>query len=240
MGKGFFLLPLFLLGALLYGDSPDNSLLYNGQNQWDEQGPAVIYHGRRDSKKIALTIDDGWVPDYELLDFLEEQGVRCTVFIPGKIVASRPEWIRRMKEMGFEICCHGYSHKLLPFLSEEEQIREVRDTEVLLRELTGETPPLMRPSGGRLDGPYPTLPVMRDLGYTVILWDNDLRGYGKKDTVESQLDWLWEHLQPGNIILSHFGDALNTREVLIRWIPQVRERGYEFVLVSELLSDMEP
>jgi peptidoglycan-N-acetylglucosamine deacetylase len=210
-----------------------------GQNLWDGDGLSVIFHGRRDSRKIALTIDDGWVPDGELLDFLEEQGVRCTVFIPGKIIAMRPEWIRRMDRMGFEICSHGYSHRLLPFLSAEEQEGEIRRTEALIREITGKSSPLIRPSGGRLDGPEPTLPILRDLGYTAVLWENDVRGYSKHDPLDSQLEWLWDHLQPGNIILSHFGESLHTRQVLEIWIPQVRARGYEFVTVSELMGDLE-
>jgi peptidoglycan-N-acetylglucosamine deacetylase len=234
----FFLLLLLILFPLT-ADNKENYATYPGQNQWDDEGPAVIYHGRRDRKKIALTIDDGWVPDYELLELLEELDVRCTVFIPGKLIYARPEWIKYMKERGFEICCHGYSHKLLPFLSEEEQEEEIRETWEAISDIADGGPLLVRPSGGRLDGPHPSLPILRQLGYTVILWDNDVRGYNKSDTVDSQLDWLWEHLQPGNIILSHFGDVLNTKEVLSRWIPMVREEGYEFVLVSELLEDME-
>ncbi|MDC7220963.1 MAG: polysaccharide deacetylase family protein [Spirochaetales bacterium] len=228
---------LFLCLFPLFGETDS---AYTGQNQWDEEGPALIYNGRRDVKKIALTIDDGWVPDYELLDFLEEENIPCTVFIPGKLVNYRPEWILRMDEMGFEICGHGYSHHLLPFKTKEEQIEEIHKTESVLKELTGkDVPRLLRPSGGRLDGPQPTLPILRELGYTAILWDNDVRGYYESDTTERQLAWLRKHLQPGNIILSHFGESMRTREVLALWIPEVRAQGYEFVLVSELLEDWE-
>ena len=230
----FFCL-IFSAGFCGDGDGTDSHDL----NQWDQKGLAVISHGSRESKKIALTIDDGWVPDYPLLEYLEENRIPCTVFIPGKLLYYRPEWVRRMDGMGFEICGHGYSHHLLPFMTEEEQTEELRKTGEALMELTGKLPLLVRPSGGRLDGPYPSLPLLRRSGYTVVLWENDVRGYAKGDTVESQLAWLWEHLQPGNIILSHFGDSLHTREVLSQWVPQVRAMGYEFVLVSELIGDLE-
>ncbi len=239
MGNRFHALLFLLFLIPLSGFCSENEGDYTGQNRWDDNGLSVIYHGRRDSKKIALTIDDGWVPDYDLLDYLEENHVPCTVFIPGKLIRFRADWIRRMNGMGFEICGHGYSHRLLPFLPEEEQRRELNKTDEALNAITGKAPRLVRPSGGRLDGPFPSLPVVRSEGYTVVLWDNDAKGYNKRDTVESQLAWLWEHLQPGNIILSHFGSSLHTREVLSEWIPQVREMGYEFVLVSELIENME-
>lgn len=226
---------LFLLMVILplFGED------YGSRNLFDEKGPAVIYHGRRDRRQIALTIDDGWVPDYGLIDFLERERVSCTVFIPGKLMAYRPDWVKRLDRMGAEIAGHGYSHKWLPYLPFERQREELDATQALIGDITGKTCYLIRPSGGVLDGPYPSLELMRDRGYTVILWENDVGGYGTSDTLESQLDWLWNHLRPGNIILSHFGDSLRTREVLEIWVPQVRALGYEFVTVGRMLEEME-
>ena len=234
-------LPLFLItaGFTLFSLETFPEVDYPDQNHFDEKGVAVVYHGRRDLKHIALTIDDGWVPDYELIHFLEREQVSCTVFIPGKLMVLRPEWIAEMDMLGFEIGSHGFSHKLLPFLSREEQIQELKNTNQILEEITGKTTQLVRPSGGRLDGPHPSLELIREQGYTIVLWDNDIRGYSKQESVEDQLNWLWDHLQPGNIILGHFGDSLNTREVLEIWIPLVREMGYEFVTLSELIGELE-
>lgn len=212
---------------------------YNDQNLFDELGVSLLYHGRRDIKQIALTIDDGWVPDYELLNFLKEEDVACTVFIPGKIMKLRPQWIKDMTHQGIEIGSHGYSHKLFPFMTPDEQIFELEETNKILFKITGKKTKLIRPSGGRLDGPYPSLELMREQGYTVVLWENDVRGYGRSESIEDQLNWLWEHLQPGNIILSHFGDSLRTKDVLERWVPLVRKRGYEFVTLSELIGELE-
>jgi peptidoglycan/xylan/chitin deacetylase (PgdA/CDA1 family) len=236
-----FLLFILFVNFSLYGQEllVSNQNDYHDQNLFDEQGVYLIYHGRRDLKQIALTIDDGWVPDYELLDFLERENVSCTVFIPGKLMSFRSQWIRKMDIQGIEIGSHGYSHRLFPFMPPGDQIKELEDTNRILFQLTGKNTTLIRPSGGRLDGPYPSLELMREQGYTVVLWENDVRGYDQHESVDDQIDWLWEHLQPGNIILSHFGESLRTKKVLEIWIPLVRERGYEFVTVSELIKGLE-
>lgn len=55
-----------------------------------------------DSRKIAITFDDGPHPYYteQLLDGLKERGVKATFFVTGMHAEECPELIRRMSEEG--------------------------------------------------------------------------------------------------------------------------------------------
>lgn len=194
----------------------------------------VYYHGPRDVKKIALTIDDGWVNDQPLLNLLVSYGITCTVFIPGIVAEKKPDFIRSLDALGFEVCNHSYSHRILTGLSSEEILKEIRDGQAAITKITGKRYPYFRPSGGKINDKV--LAAAASEGYAVILWDSDALGYWPDRPLETQLDNLRTHLMNGNIILSHFGAKLRTCEVLQIFIPECLKQGYSFVTVTELLS----
>lgn len=55
-----------------------------------------------DSRKIAITFDDGPHPYYteQLLDGLQERGVKATFFVTGMHAEQYPDVIRRMNDEG--------------------------------------------------------------------------------------------------------------------------------------------
>ena len=200
--------------------------------------PEVIANGDRTVKKVALTLDDGWVEDEALLALLKKYRIRCTVFIPGRVAALRPQWIKKLDKEGFEVANHSYSHRTLTALSDEELSKDVLAGQALITKLTGKTYPYFRPPAGAVNDRV--LRVLADLGYKVILWDNDVLGYLKGGTASSQLANLRTYKKNGNIILAHFGSALRTAEVLKTFIPEMLAEGYEFVTVTELLKGAAP
>ena len=197
----------------------------------------VIRNGSRMEKKIAITIDDGWVDDEPLLDLLTAHGIRCTVFIPGKVAEERVGFVKKLDELGFEVCNHTYSHLVLTPLNDEEVIQDIRMGQEKLTEITGKIYPYFRPSGGLYDERVGNLIAAE--GYYIILWDNDVMGYKEEQTLEDQLDYLRSHTENGNIILSHFGSKLRTRRVLEIFIPEMLAKGYEFVTVTDLIRSIE-
>ena len=199
--------------------------------------PRVIYSGHRASKKVALTLDDGWVDDEPLLELLLSYNIKCTVFIPGRVAAARPEFVRKLDSYGFEVCNHTYSHSFLTRLSDDQIRKELNKAQTELFSLTGKSYPYMRPPGGNCDARIAS--IAAEEGYMVILWDNDVQGYRDNQTVEDQLKYLRFFKKPGNIILAHFGASLHTYEVLKILIPEMLEEGYEFVTITELLEEEE-
>ncbi|MDA3851516.1 MAG: polysaccharide deacetylase family protein [Spirochaetaceae bacterium] len=197
-------------------------------------GQDVYPYGPRGSKNIALTVDDGWDPDWELVEFLIEEDVPFTAIVPAVVANVRPEWVQALAEAGIPVGNHGYTHHWLTPMTEEEIRSELQRTKDLLFELTGEFCPYFRPSGGKYDDRI--LSIAAEMGYHTLLWDNDVHGYVENPDPDDQLEYLMNHLQGGNIILSHFGTRLNTQIVLSRFIPLARQRGYRFVSLDELFA----
>lgn len=202
-----------------------------------DRDPRVVYNGNRDLPMITLTVDDGWEPDWDLIAYLVEEEIPWCAFIPARIAASRPAWVTRMAELGVPVGCHGYTHHWLTRKTDDEIRQELQDSKDLLIELTGEFFPYFRPPSGQYDDRV--IRIAEELGYTVVMWDNDALGYRENSQVADQFQYMMGHLKGGNIILTHFGERLNTLEVLKLFIPAAREAGYQFVSLPELLEARE-
>jgi peptidoglycan/xylan/chitin deacetylase (PgdA/CDA1 family) len=200
--------------------------------------PAAVYsHGSRASKKVALTIDDCWIADEPLFALLEEYGITCSMFIPGIVVDRRSEWVAEYSRKGFEICNHTYRHTVLTTVSIEKARKEILQAEAAIRRVTGTRHPYFRPPKGQYSPQL--LGLLKQLGYTVIMWENDVLGYWPEDPIATQFDYIRSHKRNGNIILVHPGENLRSYEVLKVIIPEMIEEGYEFVTISELLAEVE-
>ena len=198
--------------------------------------PIIISNGSRRSKKVALTIDDGWVMDNETLDVLKKYKIKCTVFIVGKIAKKRPKWIKKMHKMGFEICNHTYSHRWLTSLNDKQIIEEVRKGQYFITKVTGKVYPYFRPPAKIINARI--LRLLAKEGYYVILWDNDVLGYNKEMSINTQLKYIRKNMRNGNIILSHFRKTVKTAKVFTIIIPEMIKKGYEFVTISEMMKDL--
>lgn len=199
--------------------------------------PRIYKHGNRESKKVALTIDDGYASNPKNLDLLKSHNIKCTVFIVGKVAKKRVSWIKKMDKMGFEICNHTYSHRWLTSLNEKQIIKEIRKGQEAITKITGKKYPYFRPPARCIN--LRVLNIIAKEGYKVILWDNDLLGYNKDMSIKRQLAYFRKHKKNGNIILSHFGNQNKSYEMLKIIIPEMIKEGYEFVTITELLKNVE-
>jgi polysaccharide deacetylase family protein (PEP-CTERM system associated) len=63
--------------------------------------------------------------------------VQTTFFILGWLAERYPHLIRKIKEEGHEIACHGYAHKLIYTQSKEEFRNDIRKAKAILEDITG-------------------------------------------------------------------------------------------------------
>lgn len=182
--------------------------------------------------KIAITFDDGPIPGYteKLLDGLQKRKVRATFFVTGKHAAESPELIKRMQEEGHLIGNHTYSHLQLTKKNEKEFIEEIKETNAVIKEITGETTTYVRPPYGlwnkRCDEELSMFPV---------LWTVDPRDWCTSNA-DKIVCRVVGKVQENDIILMHDGydpSVLAALEI----IDTLQEQGYEFVTVDEILFD---
>ncbi len=191
-----------------------------------------------DTKQIALTFDDGPSRQNteEILGILKENGIRATFFVIGENAEKDPDRIKMIYDAGHEIGNHTYTHAYISKISEEALRKEIKKTEDLLKNITGERPFVFRPPGGYYNDA--SLAVLEEMGYISVLWSLDTRDWSmpKSDTVASKVE---ESATNGDIILFHDLEdkRLPTPTALRRIIPYLIENGYEFVTISEMIEN---
>lgn len=220
-----------------------------------------IYTARPADRVIALTFDDGPRAGFteSILDILEQNDAKATFFVNGyKFTVtgeSSPTEIERIEKlrdqlvrannMGCQICTHTWDHAEgsgqglnLTYMSVEEQISEVQRGYESIADVLGEEPKhIMRAPGGNFYGDlitnlWPYVDV--EIGWDVDTRDWDAQhGVGVSEIVEAILS-----VQPGQVVLMHDGvdSSGNTVEALAQALPQLKEQGYSFVTIDELLA----
>ena len=151
----------------------------------------------------------------------------------GGWVECYPEDVKKIWEAGHDLGNHGENHKNMSQLSDCECEDELMKVHNKVKELTGYEMNLFRPPYGDYDNEV--ICKATECGYYTIQWSIDSldwKNYGVEDIIER----VSKHkaLKPGAIILCHNG-AEYTAKALDRLIKSVKEKGYEFVPISELI-----
>jgi len=143
---------------------------------------------------VALTFDDGpWEYTEDLLDLLKEFNAKATFFIVGRNGGKGavndpstpwPGLIRRIANEGHQIASHTWSHQKLTEISAEQFQKQINYNEVALADLLGYFPTYMRPPHSMSDAT--TDGWLADLGYHVVYFDLNTRGYEYDDAVQIQ------------------------------------------------------
>lgn len=197
----------------------------------------VVYSWKSSEKKIALTFDDGPHPVHtpEILDILDEFGIRATFFVIGQNIEYWSELVSREAKAGHEIGNHTFTHKNLKTLDLSGIEKEIGDTENSIFSCTGVRTSLLRPPEGKVGEEL--CRIAKNSGYTVVCWSVDTRDWAHTSSDEI-VENVLSSAEGGDIILFHdfvTGES-PTPDALRRIIPALIEEGYEFVTVSELIS----
>ena len=183
-------------------------------------------------KKIALTFDDGPHPYYtdQILDGLAERDVKATFFVMGKNAEEYPEIIKRMSEEDHLIGNHTYTHIQLTSSNGEAFKAELIKTNELLNEITGEDIIYVRPPYGSWDKKFE-----KELNMFPVLWTVDPLDWCSTN-VACITDTVLKKVGENDIILMH-DYYPSTVEATFKIIDQLKEEGYVFVTVEEILFD---
>jgi len=216
----------------------------------------------QDVKLIALTFDlcevESRISGYDagIVNYLRSNKIKATFFAGGKWMRSHPEkTMQLMADPLFEIGNHGWNHRNFRTIDETEARNQVLWTQAqyeLLREqlhkrLSSEAagaeetkdiprvPRLFRfPFGAcNLD----TLKMLQDLGLPAIQWDVVSGDPAKGRSARAIARTVLGSAKSGSIIVFHAnGRGHGTEQSLHMFVPKLREAGFDFVTVSELLA----
>ncbi len=184
----------------------------------------------KDKKLMAFTFDDGPSdgPTNKLLDNLEKYEARVTFFALGSRVSTYSKTLKRAYEMGNTIGSHTYSHLNLYQLNDYDIIKEINNTNEVIKKAIGVTPDKLRAPYGNTNAHIKELSDM----YT-ILWDIDTEDWKYKDA-EKIKDNIVNHAHDGAIVLLH--DIYNSSvEGALLAMEELKDE-YAFVSIDEMIE----
>lgn len=199
---------------------------------------SAFCHGTREKRYVALTFDDGPHPRYtkKILSILSQYGIKATFFMIGSNVAHYPDVARAVHEGGHEIGCHTYSHPHMKSLSVKELSIELDKCESLFEALALPNPVLFRPPEGFRS--QEQVRFLEERGYRVVIWSFDPKDWSGTPS-SRMVSAALSGVRGGDILLFHdyISGQNNTIAAIEQLIPKLLESGYQFVTVSELISE---
>lgn len=182
-----------------------------------------------DTQVVALTFDDGPFTKVtnRIMDVLLEYEAGATFFVVGSRLEMYSDTLKRLYENGFEVASHTWSHKNLNKLTEKQITKEITRTLDGLKKYIPVENVLLRPPYGSADE------TVRGLAKTALInWSLDSEDWKSRDA-EKIIEHVLDTVQDGDIILMH--DLYEcTAEAVEYLVPELIERGYRPVSVSEL------
>ena len=224
----YLLFTLFLLSKPIFAADTASSL--------------IIEHGPRDSRKIALTFDacpTGKPDEYDekVIEVLLREKVPATLFMSGRWVEKNPVKAKFLaSQPQFEIAAHSYYHPHMTEKDDARDLRELRNTQAIIKKVTGITPRYFRPPYGEVDERVAMLASQCSLStvqYDIASGDPD-PGLSAERIARVVL----RDARGGSIIVFHMNKkGVHTAEVLPVIIQGLRSKGYALVTVEELLKE---
>ncbi|MEI7613324.1 MAG: polysaccharide deacetylase family protein [Betaproteobacteria bacterium] len=162
----------------------------------------VTSKGKKDSKAIALTFDDGPHPDLtpSLLALLARHSVKATFFVTGVNAERYPELIRAILTGGHTLGNHSFHHSPFLMLKGSRILRQEVESAQKLFAQFGVIPLAFRPPVG-VTAPY-LWRVLMDLGMFCVNFSSRVGDMGNR-RIRNLATRVLNKAQPGDIILLH-------------------------------------
>lgn len=198
--------------------------------------PAVVSHGPRDEKVVALTFDDGWSTPrcQKILETLVAHEVPAT-FLPNAMYVRRsPAFWRRVAQLGFPIGNHTTNHRDLTELSSAAIYKEINRDRRIVEQVTGvPMVRVMRPPFGAYD--KRTIKQAAEAGFpTLLMWDTTAKDTSRRASERAMIKAALSG-RKGSIVVLHCGPKATPR-ILPKIIAGYRARGFRFVTIPALLG----
>ena len=199
----------------------------------------LITHVETDSMLVALTLDDGPTPagTEATLAILDSLDVVATFFVTGREMNEHMAYGRRIVEAGHALGNHSYTHQQMVLRSPAFMAEEIVTTDSLIRAAgwAGDIP--FRPPYAKRLFVLPR--YLHQNNRNTFLWDIEPESFREiAKSPEQMAAHVADRVRPGSIILMHvmYSTREESRLALPKIISQLKEKGYRFVTLQELLK----
>ena len=192
-----------------------------------------VYSVETPEKKVAVTFNCAWEADDipEILAILEKYEAKATFFILGQWAKENPDSVKMIAKSGHEIGTHSNTHPDMAKISMEEAREELLRSCEHIEKAGGGKPKLLRAPSGAYSSEL--IKTASEMGFMTIQWDIDSRDC-KDKTAAEMAESVTKNVGKGSIILFHSGKK-NTLEALPQILEILKNGGYEFVKISDLI-----
>ncbi len=193
-----------------------------------------IYCVETEKKQIAISFDAAWGNDdtEQLINILAEYDVPATFFVVGAWVDKYPESVKQLSDAGHQVQNHSNTHPYMTELSKEQMKNELDSCNKKIEAITGKCPTLFRPPYGDYDNAV--IEAVGEMNMYTIQWDTDSLDWRENATADSICNRVTSKVKNGSIVLFH-NDADHTPEALPNILKCLKDEGYEFVFIEDLI-----
>lgn len=232
-----FLSTCCLLCPLFFIYKPPAFLIRYFQSRW----PDVLFHHPVAKKIVALTIDDApSAHTPEILNLLKAHDATATFFVIGSQVRGYENVLSDLVRARNELANHAMHDEPSRALSDKELTEQILAVQTMIQQAyiaadQGQGPDgwYFRPGSGFFSSRMRRL--VESLGYKLILGDT----YPHDPQIpyySLNAKHILSMVKPGSVIICH--DRREWTAPMLRMVlPELKQRGYTVVTVSELLQE---
>ncbi|WPP30192.1 polysaccharide deacetylase family protein [Streptomyces sp. CL7] len=195
-------------------------------------------------RRLVLTFDDGpdptWTP--KVLDVLKKHDAHAVFFVTGTMASRHPGLVQRMVDEGHEIGLHTFNHPDLSLQSTKRIDWELSQNQLAITGAAGIRTSLFRPpyssfSAAMDNESWPVTEYIGSRGYLTVVNNTDSEDW-KRPGVDEIIRRATPENGKGAIVLMHDsgGDRSQTVAALDRFLPDLKDKGYEFDNLTEALD----
>lgn len=219
---------LLAVVVFLFTVTPAHEVFYGGTLR-----ELPIYYVKTEEKKLAISFDCAWGVDSTdgLLSVMEKEGVKSTFFMVEFWAKKHPEYVKKISDAGHEVGTHSATHPYMSKLSKEAIVKELTSSSSVIEEIIGKKVEVFRPPYGDYNDLL--INTATELGLYTIQWDVDSLDW-KNLTAGEINKRVVGKVKNGSIVLFH-NQGLHTLEALPHIIKALKQKGYQFVTIGELI-----
>ena len=166
---------------------------------------------------------------------LDQCNVKATFFIIGNSIEHNADVLKELVNRGHQAANHTWDHYNNHTLTDDEIRAQLISTRLFTEKYGGQSAPFFRPPGGYYNDNM--VRIAQNTGMQTVLWSLNSTDADPQNNAKHIKRVVTQWVHPGAIVTMHTGrDA--TIEALPGIIENLRDRGYRFVTISEMVELM--